>query len=80
MKFCLQDFDTSRKIDWHNHEQIEADRKRTGPGEQGVKFELKEGEYDKAEQSSLWGKNGYNAIVSDFIAIDRSLKDIRHPQ
>ncbi|XP_054721905.1 putative polypeptide N-acetylgalactosaminyltransferase 10 [Uloborus diversus] len=47
-----------------------------GPGEKGEPFYLPPG-LELAKD--LYKTNGYNALVSDFIALNRSLPDIRHP-
>ncbi|XP_013772480.1 putative polypeptide N-acetylgalactosaminyltransferase 10 [Limulus polyphemus] len=65
------------KIDWHNYTQIAEDVKRKGPGEQGTAFYLPPGVEQKKDQ--LYKVNGFNALVSDYIALNRSLPDIRHP-
>ncbi|GAV06527.1 hypothetical protein RvY_16497-1 [Ramazzottius varieornatus] len=65
-----------KKIDWHDYRLIEAESKRTGPGEQGnsVILDAKESE----GLGRLFSSNGFNALASDKIALDRSIKDIRH--
>lgn len=67
---------SNEKVDWHNHNLIEKDSKRTGPGEQGVPAFLSSLESDSYEK--LFRVNGFNAALSDKIALDRSLPDIRH--
>lgn len=66
----------SSKIDWHNYEQIEQDSRRQGMGEQGKPVNLGS-EYDEAKEE-LYKVNGFNALLSDKIALDRALPDIRH--
>ncbi|XP_066141216.1 N-acetylgalactosaminyltransferase 6 [Euwallacea fornicatus] len=68
----------NEKIDWHNHGLIDKDSKRTGPGEQGVPAYLNSLESENYEK--LFRVNGFNAALSDKIALDRSLPDIRHKQ
>ncbi|XP_046647991.1 putative polypeptide N-acetylgalactosaminyltransferase 10 [Daphnia pulicaria] len=68
---------SSKKIDWHNHKQIEQESKQTGPGEQGLAFYLSP--EDEKIKDSLYKVNGFNALVSDRINLNRTLKDIRHP-
>ncbi|XP_022250977.1 putative polypeptide N-acetylgalactosaminyltransferase 10 [Limulus polyphemus] len=65
------------KIDWHNYTQIAEDDTRKGPGEQGIAFYLPPGMEQQKDQ--LYKVNGFNALVSDYIALNRSLPDIRHP-
>ncbi|KAK9876631.1 hypothetical protein WA026_014010 [Henosepilachna vigintioctopunctata] len=67
---------SSEKIDWHNYDLIELDSKRQGPGEQGKPAFLSTNEMNNYEK--LYKVNGFNAALSDKIAIDRSVPDIRH--
>ncbi|GAA6106511.1 polypeptide N-acetylgalactosaminyltransferase-like 6, partial [Tachysurus ichikawai] len=46
-----------------------------GKGEQGKPYPLAEDECD----DSVYKENGFNIYVSNNIALDRSLPDIRHP-
>ncbi|KAG1687667.1 putative polypeptide N-acetylgalactosaminyltransferase 10 [Nymphon striatum] len=64
-------------VDWHNYEFIEAEKKRTGPAEQGVAYEPTD--LDKKEKDRLYSVNGFNAASSRRIAVDRAVPDIRHP-
>lgn len=66
----------NEKIDWHNYKMIERDSKRTGPGEQGAPAYLSSVESSNYEK--LFRVNGFNAALSDKIALDRSIPDIRH--
>lgn len=50
----------------------------TGPGEQGSAVILSAEEEKKKDE--LYKVNGFNALVSDKISLDRSLQDIRHPE
>ncbi|XP_054712053.1 putative polypeptide N-acetylgalactosaminyltransferase 10 [Uloborus diversus] len=72
----LDDLPDSAKIDWHNYAQIEEEKKRTGPGEQGAAFYLPPGNEKRKEE--LYKVNGFNGLASDFIAVNRSVADIRH--
>ncbi|ESN98915.1 hypothetical protein HELRODRAFT_188954 [Helobdella robusta] len=63
--------------DWHNYEAIEEELRRTGPGEQGVSVIL--GPEDEEKKKDLYSVNGFNALASDKISLDRAIKDIRHP-
>uniref|UniRef100_V5GSH4 Polypeptide N-acetylgalactosaminyltransferase-like 6 n=1 Tax=Anoplophora glabripennis TaxID=217634 RepID=V5GSH4_ANOGL len=66
----------NEKIDWHDYEKIKTDSLRTGPGEQGKPAYLSSSEnqnYDK-----LYKVNGFNAALSDKIALNRAVPDIRH--
>jgi hypothetical protein len=66
------------KIDWHNWTHIAMEKNRTGPGEQGVAFHLLDPE-DIKKNNELNRVNGYFAVASDIISVNRSVKDIRHP-
>uniref|UniRef100_A0A2M3Z5M7 Polypeptide N-acetylgalactosaminyltransferase n=1 Tax=Anopheles braziliensis TaxID=58242 RepID=A0A2M3Z5M7_9DIPT len=63
-------------IDWHNYEQIHQEAKRAGIGEQGKAGRLSEKEAEMKDK--LFKKNGFNAVLSDLISLNRSLPDIRH--
>lgn len=63
-------------IDWHDYVKIDADTKRTGPGEHGAAVILSPEE--EKEKDALYSVNGFNAYASDKISLERSLKDIRH--
>ncbi|CAB3377482.1 Hypothetical predicted protein [Cloeon dipterum] len=67
----------SGRIDWHDHAQIKADSLRIGPGEQGQSVVLKP--EDEHEKEELYKVNGFNALASDKMSLNRSLPDIRHP-
>lgn len=66
-----------KKIDWHDYKLIESDLERKGLGEQG-KAEKLGAEFD-VQQRELFNQNGFNALLSDKIALNRSVPDIRHP-
>ena len=65
------------KIDWHDREFISKEQKRTGPGEQGKGVTLQSNEHSLSQSS--YDSNGFSGFVSDKIALDRAVKDIRHP-
>lgn len=65
------------KIDWHDYERMKADLKRTGPGEGGMPYHLPNTAEVKKEKDALYRVNGFNALGSDHIALNRSLKDLR---
>ncbi|ELU14019.1 hypothetical protein CAPTEDRAFT_197005 [Capitella teleta] len=67
-----------QKIDWHDYKHIEIEKQRTGPGEQGAAVILSSDEEKKKD--ALYKVNGFNGFASDKISLQRSLKDIRHPQ
>jgi polypeptide N-acetylgalactosaminyltransferase len=49
----------------------------SGPGEQGQAVVLKP--EDEHEKQELYKTNGFNALISDRISLNRSIPDIRHP-
>ncbi|KFB49955.1 AGAP012414-PA-like protein [Anopheles sinensis] len=65
-----------KRIDWHNYELIHEEAKRVGIGEQGKAGHLSEKEAEMKDK--LFKKNGFNAVLSDLISLNRSLPDIRH--
>lgn len=66
------------KIDWHDYTFIEDEKLRTGLGEHGDAAFLSSGLDD--ERKRLFDQNGFNALLSDKIALNRSVKDIRHEE
>ena len=50
-----------------------------GPGEKGQGVVLTEEERKSRQYSDLLGANGFNALASDKISLNRSLNDLRHP-
>lgn len=66
-----------RLIDWQDNDAISREKERKGPGEGGSAYSLS-AEEEKLK-SPLYQVNGFNALASDKIALDRSLSDIRHP-
>ncbi|KAF2894243.1 hypothetical protein ILUMI_11936 [Ignelater luminosus] len=64
------------KIDWHDYELVKKDSMRKGVGEQGKPAHLTVAELEGYDE--LYKVNGFNAALSDKIAIDRALPDIRH--
>ncbi|XP_050300277.1 N-acetylgalactosaminyltransferase 6 [Anthonomus grandis grandis] len=70
---------TNEKIDWHDINFIRREAKRKGPGEQGKPAHLSALETER-NYEKLFRVNGFNAAVSDKIALDRSIPDIRHKQ
>ncbi|KAG5676955.1 hypothetical protein PVAND_006748 [Polypedilum vanderplanki] len=65
-----------QKIDWHDYEQIKKDAQRIGFGENGKSEKLDETE--KSLEDDFFRQNGFNALLSDKISINRSIPDIRH--
>ncbi|XP_077984164.1 polypeptide N-acetylgalactosaminyltransferase 10-like [Glandiceps talaboti] len=72
------DYSKYPKRDWHDYQRIEADAKREGPGEQGKPYILDAEE--KKRESQDFAKYGFNIHISDVIAIDRAIPDIRDPR
>ncbi|CAG9759554.1 unnamed protein product [Ceutorhynchus assimilis] len=66
----------NEKIDWHDYKAIEKDSKRVGTGEQGAAAYLTS--LERANYEKLFRVNGFNAALSDKIALDRAIPDIRH--
>lgn len=66
------------KIDWHDLHKIQLESKRKGTGEQGVAASLPPSLNDLKKK--LYDVNGFNGALSDEIALNRSIPDIRHPQ
>lgn len=64
-----------RKIDWHDYAAIKSDASRLGVAEQGKPYPLTDS--DRVDQA--YRENGFNIFVSNKIALNRSLPDIRHP-
>lgn len=66
------------KVDWHNWTHVEMEKSRRGPGEHGRAFKLTKPE-DIRRNEELNRVNGYFAVASDIISVNRSVADIRHP-
>lgn len=65
------------RIDWHDWDLIKQDELRTGIGEHGEPAHLDSyPAYSKEINETV----GYNGYLSDKIALDRSLKDLRPPE
>uniref|UniRef100_A0A336L7D7 Polypeptide N-acetylgalactosaminyltransferase n=1 Tax=Culicoides sonorensis TaxID=179676 RepID=A0A336L7D7_CULSO len=65
------------KIDWHDYDYIKKEQERVGTGEQGKPSQLDPGQDEL--QDKLFKRNGFNALLSDQISVNRSVLDIRHP-
>ncbi|XP_071535221.1 N-acetylgalactosaminyltransferase 6-like isoform X2 [Panulirus ornatus] len=70
--------DGVRKKDYNDHRYLKEEALQTGTGEGGIAASLPQG-LDK-EKDDLYKVNGFNGRLSDEIALNRSLKDIRHPK
>ncbi|XP_067232088.1 polypeptide N-acetylgalactosaminyltransferase 10 [Chanodichthys erythropterus] len=64
-----------RRRDWHDYAVIKSEAARSGVGEQGRPYPLSDS--DRVDQA--YRENGFNIFVSNRIALNRSLPDIRHP-
>ncbi|XP_058128579.1 N-acetylgalactosaminyltransferase 6-like [Anopheles ziemanni] len=70
---------SASKIDYHNYEQMQNDLERVGAGEQGKPATLSPEESESELRKTLYFQNGFNALLSDKISINRSVADLRHP-
>lgn len=66
------------KIDWHDYKFIRGEELRQGTGEHGAPAFLPSILDDERKQ--LFDQNGFNALLSDKISLNRSVKDIRHKE
>lgn len=67
------------KIDWHDYEYLEKEKARFGlEGENGQPVFAKPEEEELNKK--LFDENGYYGLISDKIALNRSVADFRHPQ
>lgn len=62
-------------IDWHDYAYLRHEANRTGLGEHGVAAHAPDSQANEvARQTAIYGYNGY---LSDQIALNRSVADIR---
>ncbi|KAI4588744.1 hypothetical protein MJG53_003152 [Ovis ammon polii x Ovis aries] len=66
--------DGLRRKDWHDYGSMQKEAMRSGKGEHGKPYPLTEEDHD----DSAYRENGFNIFVSNNIALERSLPDIRH--
>lgn len=65
-------------MDWHDYDFLEYEAGRKGLGERGVAAYTPVGtEKEVARQRAIYG---YNAYLSDLIALNRSVADLRPPE
>lgn len=74
--YLVQVFLEVKKIDWHNYTQIEAEQRRNGIGERGKPASLDERD-SLAEKEALYKVNGFNAMLSDKISLQRCVFFLR---
>lgn len=67
---------TAEMIDWHDHDAITRDLNREGLGEQGKKAYLEN--HDRDREKLMYRQNGFNAMLSDMISVNRSVYDLRY--
>ena len=63
-------------ISYEDEEQKKKDLARTGLGEHGKHASVPKGH--EKEKKELYDLFGFNAYLSNLIALDRALPDIRH--
>lgn len=67
---------TGSRQDWEDLELLEGDKARQGPGEQGQAAEIND-ETPKEVIEKISLENGFNALLSDRISVNRSVADVR---
>lgn len=65
---------TVERVDWHDWQMIEKENLRTGIGEHGEPAYLS---YYPPFSKDIIDTVGYNGYLSDKIALNRSLRDLR---
>lgn len=77
--FFRQEHSFRVKIDYHDYEYLAREKARFGlPGENGQPVYAEESEAELNKK--LFDENGYYGLVSDKIALNRSVADFRNPQ
>lgn len=77
--FYRQNHRFDEKIDYHDYKYIEREKARLGlPGENGQPVYAEPEE--EALNKKLFDENGYYGLISDKIALNRSVADYRHEQ
>ncbi|XP_013098327.2 N-acetylgalactosaminyltransferase 4 [Stomoxys calcitrans] len=64
------------KRDWHDHAAIEMEMNRVGLGEHGMPSYITD-QSKKELEHELSLENGFNALLSDSISVNRSVPDVR---
>ncbi|XP_037820238.1 N-acetylgalactosaminyltransferase 4-like [Lucilia sericata] len=67
------------KRDWHDWAAINRDHHRTGLGERGMPAYITD-ETQKAMEHEMSMDNGFNALLSDYISVNRSVPDVRRDE
>ena len=67
------------KRDWHDWSAIKNDQHRTGLGERGMPAYITD-ETQKQLEHELSMDNGFNALLSDYISVNRSVPDVRRDE
>lgn len=62
--------------DYNNYELMHVESSRTGPGEHGKSYILKE-DHEIEKNKEILKKYGYSGVASDHISVNRSLPDMR---
>lgn len=65
------------KRDWHDFTAMGRDAQRVGIGEQGKRATLDD-ESQRELERKMSLENGFNALLSDSISVNRSIPDIRY--
>lgn len=65
-------------IDYHDYKFMKMENARVGIGERGEPAFLTD--HDESKRRQLFDMNGFNALLSDQISLNRSLKDIRNKE
>ncbi len=69
------------RVDWLDRDTYEREQRREGVGEQGRPITLpKDNETLNALRDEIYRVNGYDGYVSDLVALNRSVKDIRNKE
>lgn len=68
----------TKKIDWNDYVFQAAERARTGIGEHGVAASVPASQ--AKERKIQYDANGFDALLSDMISLNRSVKDTRHKE
>ncbi|VDK36989.1 unnamed protein product [Taenia asiatica] len=72
----LVEHDDNALVDYHNYKLMNEERHRSGPGEQGAPVYLSGEEKELSQR--VFTENGFCRVVSDKIALDRAIPDLRH--